>query len=96
MLNAKISLSQIISMGGLQQVLRPQQERTRIAIALNRNVEDVRLENRLVINGECLVTFSTKPHFLKWLIFGREFYQAKFSNNSRLVSIIKLKIRRYY
>lgn len=95
-MDTRISLSQTLSATAITNFLRPEQERTRIALALNRHVNQIRTENRVVVNNNSLVTFSIKPHFLKWLLLGREFYQAKFSNNVQLVAIVKLKIRRYY
>ena len=77
----------------LFELFRPEQETAKIALALNTTVPNIKIKSRLVVGNISLVTFSTNPHFLKWLLWGRNYYQAKFSGSTQLIAIVKLKIR---
>jgi hypothetical protein len=72
-------------------------EQNSLALAFNKSAGEIELGKRIVTKAnEILITFFVKPCFIKWLIFGRDCYQAKFDNKSRLVSIVKLKNPKVY
>lgn len=65
-------------------------------LSFNLDCLGVILKSTKVQDSCVLVDFSLERHWFTKLLFGLENYQAKFTRDLKLVSIIKLKTKRTY